>query len=99
MPEPAINSRKSVAALVFSRPIRLLGADPSLESSVVFHAPVPIFPADPARNAEGGGDRLAPLDAARRHDAAGGRRHLRLPAAWLSRAADCLLYTSDAADE
>src|SRR5574338_41698 len=55
-----------------------------------FHAPVPLFPAHPARDAERGGDRVAPIDVARRHDAAGGRRHLRLPAAGLSGAAEDL---------
>src|SRR5260221_14040471 len=31
-------------------------------------APVPVFPAAPAREPERGADRLAPADAARRHD-------------------------------
>ena len=50
----------------------------------------PLFPAHPARDPERGGDRLAPADAARRHDAAGGGRHLRLPAARLPRLAEDL---------
>src|SRR5450631_2459903 len=51
------------------------------------HAPVPLFPADPARYAERRRDRLAPADAARWHDAPGSGGHLRLPAARLPRAA------------
>ena len=50
-------------------------------------ATVPLLPADPARGAEGGRNRLPPADAARRHDAAGVGRHLRLPAARAPRAA------------
>src|SRR5580704_9198023 len=42
-----------------------------------FHAPFPLFPAPPARNTQGGGDRLASLHA--------GRRHLQLPTARLAR--------------
>ena len=56
---------------------------PILESA---DAPLPLLPADPARDAEGSGDRLAPADAARRHDPAGGGRHLRLAAARPARA-------------
>ena len=54
------------------------------------HAPVPLFPADPARNTERGGDRLASIDAARRDDAAGGRGHLRISATRIPRAAEDL---------
>ena len=72
----------ALAALVFSPPIRFhcpaCPARPILETR---DASVPLLPADPARDAEGGGDRLAPADAARRHDPAGGGRHLRLAAA------------------
>ena len=67
-----------------------LRSRPALEFRDTNHAPLPLFPAHPARNAERGGDRLAPADAARRHDAAGGRRHLRLPAARLPGAAEDL---------
>src|SRR5690606_31764392 len=44
-------------------------------------APVALFPAHPERNAVRGADRLAPPDAARRPDPAGGRGNLRLAAA------------------
>ena len=50
------------------------------------HAPVPLFPADPARDPEGGRDCLPSADAAGRHDPAGGGRHLCLAAARLPRA-------------
>src|SRR5579871_1396939 len=66
-----------------------LGAPLSrLESnrSDTIHASLPLLPADPARDAEGSGDRLASADVARRHDPSGGGRHLRLAAARLSRA-------------
>ena len=46
-----------------------------------FHAPFPVLPAQSARDPEGGGDRLPPADAARRHDPPGGGRDLCLPAA------------------
>src|SRR4029077_6908861 len=84
-----INSRKSTPALVFSRPIRfLLPSNPRIPQEI--HAPVPLFSAHPARNAERGGDRVASADAARGHDATGGCGHLCVPAAWLSRAAENL---------
>src|SRR5271170_6065699 len=54
------------------------------------HAPFPLLPAEFTRDAEGGRDRLAPADAARRHDPPGGGRHLQLPAARLSRVAENL---------
>src|SRR5262249_37948152 len=40
------------------------------------HASLTFFPADPARDAEGSRDRLAPVDAPRRHDPSGSCRHL-----------------------
>ena len=52
---------------------RQLGPEP--------HASLPLFPAHPARDAEGGGDRLASADAARRHDPPAGGGHLLLAAA------------------
>ncbi len=54
------------------------------------HASIPLFPAHPARAAARGRNRLAPANAARRHDAAGGGRHLCLPAARLPRLAENL---------
>ena len=48
------------------------------------HAIVAVFSAHPERESERGGDRLASADAARRHDAAGGGRHLCLAAAGLA---------------
>src|SRR5471030_2954861 len=54
------------------------------------HAPVPLFPANPARYAERRRDRLASADAARRYDAARGGRHLCLPAARLPGTAENL---------
>ena len=45
------------------------------------HAIVAFLPAHPEGDAEGGRDRVASADAARRHAAAGGRRHLCLVAA------------------
>src|SRR2546429_9540809 len=59
-------------------------ANQPLESHL--HASVPLFPADLARDAERGGDRVAPADAARRHDAAGGGGGLCLPSPWPARA-------------
>src|ERR1700737_5164638 len=53
---------------------------------VLDHATVALLSSHPERKSEGSGDRLAPADAARRHDATGGRRHLCLAAARLSRA-------------
>src|SRR5690242_8761183 len=61
------------------------------------HAPVPLFPADSARNAQRGRDRLAPPDAASRHDAAGSRGDLRSSAARLSRAAKNLPHRAGGA--
>src|SRR3974390_279437 len=69
--------------------IRLPGAGPS-SNLKQFYAPVPLLPADSARNAEGGRYRLAPVDAARRYDAAGGGRHLCLSAARFSCTAEDL---------
>ena len=74
-------ARKALTALVFSRPIRFHSGSPQTSILNRHHAPDPLLPADPARDPEGGGDRLPPADAARRHDAAGGGRHLCLPAA------------------
>src|SRR5262245_9182912 len=54
------------------------------------HAPIPLFPADSARNAKRGRDCLASTDAAHRHDATGGGGHLRLSAPWLPRVAENL---------
>ena len=73
---------KSLKGIVFCRPFRFHSAsrNPTRFPSNP-HAPVPLFPADPARDAERGGDRLPPADAARRHDAAGGGRHLCVAAA------------------
>src|SRR5205807_6736912 len=45
------------------------------------YASFPLLPADPARDAEGSRDRLAPADAARRHGPPGGGRHLCVAAA------------------
>src|SRR5947209_18131994 len=45
------------------------------------HAIVAVFSADPEGNSEGSRNRIAPPDAARRHDTAGSGRHLRLAAA------------------
>jgi len=82
-------ARKGLSTLVFSPPIRFLSQGLPETSRIVgsnADAPVPFFPADPARHAKGGGNRLAPADAARRHGPPGGRRHLRLPAARDARA-------------
>src|SRR5262245_63912399 len=89
MPQPSINSRKSAAALVFWQPIRFLWPA-TLWILCIVHAPVPVFPAHPARDAKRGRDCLASADAARRHDAARSRRHLCLPAAWVPCAAENL---------
>ncbi len=62
------------------------------------HAPLPLFPADPQGDAEGGGDRLAPADAARGHDPAGGGRHLRLAAAGPAGAAQDLRHRARGAE-
>src|SRR5438094_4567408 len=45
------------------------------------HASIQVFPADPARDPQGGRDRLAPADAARWHNPPGIRWNLRLFAA------------------
>src|ERR1051326_8899316 len=73
--------------VVFCRSIRFHSAPRArmLESDLL-HASLPLLPADPARDAEGGRDRLAPADAARRHDPPGGGRHLCVAAARLPRA-------------
>ena len=47
-------------------------------------ASVPVLPADAARESERGADRLAPADAARRHDPPGGGRHLLPGCRWAS---------------
>ena len=47
---------------------------PSRPDPKAFHAFEPLFPAHPPRDAEGSRDRLAPADAARRHDPAGSGR-------------------------
>src|SRR6185312_16407121 len=73
----------SLASCVFG-PIPLSQGAPN--ESEAPDAPVTLFPAHPARDAERSRDRLAPADAARRHDAAGSGRYLRLPAAWPARA-------------
>src|SRR6266404_157266 len=72
--------------LVFSYPIRFHCTPlvyPLIPLSLT-HAIVAFFPADPERESERGGDRLASADAARGHDAAGGGRHLCLAAAGFS---------------
>src|SRR6185437_2970005 len=56
----------------------------------VRNAPLPLFSADPARNAEGSGNHIAPAHAAGRHDAAGGGRNLCVPSARLPCAAEDL---------
>ena len=64
----APRSRRAAASL-YSDP-----ACPTISHGI--HASLPLFPARAARDAERGGDRLAPADAAVRHDPAGERRHL-----------------------
>src|SRR4029078_6331710 len=75
------------ARLVFSRLIRFhcknLRCSPRHRAP---YAPLTIFPAHSERSPARGRDRFAPPDAAGGDDAAGGRRHLCLPAA---RAAGC----------
>src|SRR5260370_37535040 len=63
--------------LVFSYPIRFHCTplvSPLIPLSLT-HAIVAFFPADPERESERGGDRLASVDAALGHHAAGGSRH------------------------
>src|SRR5262245_32014006 len=89
MPQSPINSRKRGSALVFWQPIRFLWrVTPGIFHEL--HAPIPLFPANSARNAKRGRDCLASIDAARRHDAAGGGGHLRLSAPRLPRVAEDL---------
>src|SRR5205823_13775885 len=68
-------------ALVFSHPIRFHCWLPVSDRFSEFaHAIVAFFSAHPQGESERGRDRLASADAARRHDAAGSGRHLRLAA-------------------
>src|SRR3546814_12787381 len=69
----------------FSRPGTVSATASSLTSRASY-APFAVFHADPEGNPEGGGDRLPPAHAARRHGPPGKRRHLLLAAARISRA-------------
>src|ERR1700676_3281121 len=73
-----------IPALLFSHPIRFHCWLPVPERCFwCAHAIVAVLSAHPQRESEGGGDRVASADAARRHDSAGSGRHLRLAAAGL----------------
>src|SRR3546814_18569907 len=63
---------------------RSVSATASSLTSRASYAPFAVFHADPEGNPEGGGDRLPPAHAARRHGPPGKRRHLLLAAARLS---------------
>src|SRR5262249_54786579 len=78
--------RKALIALVFLAAIRFHSADPKETILPIPHAPLPLLPADPARDPEGSGGRLPPADVARGPHPPRSRRDLRLAAARLSRA-------------
>src|SRR6516162_3937865 len=78
--------RKALIALVFLAAIRFHSADPKETILPIPHAPLPLLPADPARDPEGSGGRLPPADVTRGPHPPRGRRDLRLAAARLSRA-------------
>src|SRR5262249_26516417 len=73
--------RKALIALVFLAAIRFHSADPKETILPTPHAPLPLLPADPARDPEGSGGRLPPADVARGPHPPRGRRDLRLAAA------------------
>src|SRR5262249_9864066 len=79
-----IVGRKALIALVFLAAIRFHSADLK-ETIPAHHAPLPLLPADPARDPEGSGGRFPPADAARGPHPPRGRRDLRVAAARLSR--------------
>src|SRR5262249_36074945 len=78
--------RKALIALVFLAAIRFHSAESKETILPTPHAPVPLLPADPARDPEGSGGRLPPADVARGPHPPRDRRDLRLAAARLSRA-------------
>src|SRR5262249_22120184 len=57
--------RKPLLAFVFLAAIRFHPADPKETILPIPHAPLPLLPADPARDPEGSGGRLPPADVAR----------------------------------
>ena len=72
--------------LFFGRPIGSIPrALSSRSESAEIHAPEPLLPADSSRDSEGGRGRVAPADAARRHDPPGSLGHLCLAASRTAR--------------
>src|SRR5262249_31392554 len=80
-----IVAQKVLIAFFFLAPTRFPPAAPK-KTIPAYHAPLPLLPADPARDPEGSGGRLPPADAARGPHPPRGRRDLRVAAARLSRA-------------